>query len=64
MVKVKHHKDYTIFSDNEKMDTSGLAGKSKEYKMSEYKPPVMTIEDIMEVQEYKNAKRPDTETED
>ncbi len=61
MVKVKHHKDYTIFSDNEKMDTSGLAGKPKEYKMSEYKPPVMTIEDIMEVQEYKNAKRPDTE---
>ena len=64
MVKVKKHKDYTIFSDNEKMDTSGLAGKPKEYKMSEYKPPVMTIEDIMEVQEYKNAKRPDTETED
>jgi hypothetical protein len=61
MVKVKHHKDYTIFSDNEKMDTSGLAGKPKEYKMSEYKPPVMTIEDIMEVQEYKSAKRPDTE---
>ncbi len=64
MVKVKHHKDYTIFSDNEKMDTSGLAGKPKEYKPMEWKQPVMTIEDIMEVQEYKTSKRPDTETED
>lgn len=63
MVKVKHHKDYTIFSDNEKMDTSGLAGKPKPMKAFEWKPPVMTIEDIMEVQEYKTNKRPDTEEE-
>ncbi len=61
MVKVKHHKDYTIISDNEKMDTSGMAGKPKPMKPYEWKQPVMTIEDIMEVQEYKTSKRPDTE---
>lgn len=61
MVKVKHHKDYTIFSDNEKMDTSGMAGKPKPMEVYQWKPPVMTIEDIMEVQEYKTSKRPDTE---
>ena len=61
MVKVKHHKDYTIFSDNEKMDTSGLAGKPKPMKAYEWKQPVMTIEDIMEVREYETSKRPDTE---
>ncbi len=61
MVKVKKHKDYTIFSDNEKMDTSGMAGKPKPMEVYKWKPPVMTIEDIMEVQEYKTSKRPDTE---
>jgi hypothetical protein len=59
----KATKQYTVFSDNEKMDTSGMAGKPKEYKPIEWKTPVMTIDDIMEVQEYKNAKRPDTEEE-
>ncbi len=61
MVKVKHHKDYTIFSDNEKMDTSGMAGTPKPMEVYKWKRPVMTIEDIMEVQEYKTSKRPDTE---
>jgi len=43
------------------MDNSGLAGKPKPMEMYEYKMPAMTIEDIMEVQEYKTSKRPDTE---
>ena len=39
MVKVKKHKDYTIFSDNEKMDTSGMAGKPKPMEVYKWKPP-------------------------
>jgi hypothetical protein len=61
MVKVKHHKDYTIISDNEKMDTSGMAGKPKEYEPMEWKQPVMTIKDMMEAHEHKTNKRPDME---
>ncbi len=61
MAKIKVTKTSKIFSDNEKMDNSGLAGKPKEYPSMEWKQPVMTIEDIMEVQEYKTSKRPDTE---
>jgi hypothetical protein len=61
MAKIKVTKTSKIFSDNEKMDNSGLAGKPKQYEPLEWKPPVMTIEDIMEVQEYKTSKRPDTE---
>ena len=57
----KATKQYTVFSDNEKMDTSGMAGKPRPIPTFEWKPPVMTIEDIMEVQEYKTSKRPDTE---
>ena len=61
MAKIKVTKTSQIFSDNEKMDNSGLAGKPKEYPSMEWKQPVMSIEDIMEVQEYKTNKRPDTE---
>lgn len=61
MAKIKVTKTSQIFSDNEKMDNSGLAGKPKPMEMYQWKPPVMTIEDIMEVQEYKTSKRPDTE---
>lgn len=59
MAKIKVSKTSQIFSDNEKMDNSGLAGKPKEYEPLEWKPPVMNIKDIMEVQEKKTNKRPD-----
>jgi hypothetical protein len=59
MAKIKVGKTSQIFSDNEKMDNSGLAGKPKEYAPLEWKPPVMTIKDIMEVQEKKTNKRPE-----
>lgn len=59
MAKIKVGKTSQIFSDNEKMDNSGLAGKPKEYEPSEWKPPVMTIKDIMEVHEKKTNKRPE-----
>jgi hypothetical protein len=61
MAKIKVTKTSKIFSDNEKMDNSGLAGKPKEYSPMEWKQPTMSIKDIMEVQEHKTNKRPDTE---
>ena len=63
MATKKATKQYTVFSDNEKMDTSGMAGKPKPMEVYQWKQPVMTIKDIMEVQEYKTNKRPDTEEE-
>lgn len=60
-VKPTKNKPYTIYSDNPKMDTSGMAGKTKEWKMLEYKEPVMSIDDIMEVVEEKTNKRPEVE---
>ena len=57
--KVKVTKTSQIFSDNEKMDNSGLAGKPKEYPAMGWKQPKMTIKDIMEVQEMKTNKRPE-----
>jgi len=59
MAKVKVTKTSKIFSDNEKMDNSGLAGKPKPMEMYAWKPPVMTIEDIMEVHEKQTNKRPE-----
>jgi|Laugresp1bdmlbsn_1035097.scaffolds.fasta_scaffold69035_2 hypothetical protein len=41
--KAKNGKPYTIISQNEKMDTSGMAGKPMEYGMMEYKPPLMPV---------------------
>jgi hypothetical protein len=43
--KAKNAKPYTIISQNEKMDTSGMAGKPMEYGMMEYeyKPPLMPV---------------------
>jgi hypothetical protein len=61
MAKIKVGKTSQIFSDNPKMDNSGLAGKPKPMESYEYKIPAMTIKDIMEVQEYKTSKHPDTE---
>jgi hypothetical protein len=63
MAKIKVTKTSQIFSDNEKMDNSGLAGKPKPMEMYQFKMPAMSIEDIMEVREYKTSKRPDTEEE-
>lgn len=62
MAKIKVTKTSQIYSDNEKMDNSGLAGKPcpMDMYMNAYKPPVMGIEDIMEVRESKTSKRPDT----
>jgi len=53
---------FTILSDNPKMDTSGMAGKPRPMPTFEWKPPVMTIKDIMEVHEMKGNKRPETES--
>ena len=61
MATKKATKPYTVFSDNEKMDTSGMAGKPRPMLTFEWKPPVMTIKDIMEVQEMKTNKRPESE---
>tara|TARA_R110000822_G_scaffold139730_2_gene277311 strand:+ start:1785 stop:1976 length:192 start_codon:yes stop_codon:yes gene_type:complete len=63
MAKVKVTKTSQIFSDNEKMDNSGLAGKPRPMEMYAYVPPPMNIDEIMEVREYKTSKRPDTEEE-
>ena len=58
----KSGKSYKVFSDNPKMDTSGMAGKPKVMEMAyEWKPPAMRIEDIMEAQEKKDNKRPEVE---
>lgn len=55
-------KSYTIFSDNPKLDTSGMAGKPRPMpELSTYTPPPMTIDDIMEEHEMKTNKRPETE---
>ena len=58
---MKSGKQFTILSDNPKMDTSGMAGKPRPMPTFEWKPPVMTIKDIMEVHEKKGNKRPETE---
>lgn len=64
MSKSKSGKPFQVFSDNPKMDTSGLAGKPApmEMYMVEYKMPPMTIDQIMEVREMKTNKRPETES--
>ncbi len=59
---MKSGKQFTILSDNPKMDTSGMAGKPRPMPTFEWKPPVMTIKDIMEVHEKKGNKRPETES--
>ena len=47
--KAKSGKPYTIISQNEKMDTSGMAGKPIEYSamMAEYKPPLMPVAEMV-----------------
>ncbi len=62
MSKSKANKSYEIISNNPKMDTSGMAGKTKEFPTYEYKPPVMTVDDMMEVRESKTNKKPELES--
>ena len=63
MSKSKASKSYEIISTNPKMDTSGMAGKPKEFEMmTMYKPPVMTIDDMLEAKEYKTSKKPELES--
>lgn len=57
--KAKAGKSYQIISDNPKMDTYGLAGKPKPLEVYQWKPPVMSVEDMMEVHEMKTNKRPE-----
>lgn len=60
---MKSGKQFTILSDNPKIDTSGLAGKPAPMEIYdlEYKMPPMTIKQIMEVHEMKTNKKPETE---
>lgn len=62
MSKSKANKSYEIISTNEKMDTSGMAGKPKEFETYMYKRPAMTIDDMMEVRESKTNKKPELES--
>lgn len=59
MATKSSRKPFTIFSNNPKMDTSGLAGKPKPIEVYEWKQPPMSIKDIMEVHEMKTNKRPE-----
>lgn len=59
--KQKSGKSYQLFSDNPKMDTSGMAGKPKPLRVYEWKMPAMSIDDIMEVHEMKTNKKPETD---
>ena len=62
MPKSKAGKSYEIISTNPKMDTSGMAGKPKQYEVYAYAPPAMDIEDMMEVREMKTNKKPEAES--
>lgn len=63
MSKSKASKSYEIISTNPKMDTSGMAGKPVQYpEIMAYKPPAMTIDDMMEVRESKTNKKPELES--
>lgn len=59
MATKKATKSHQIFSDNPKMDTSGMAGKPKPLEVYAYTPAPMTIDDIMEEHEKKTNKRPE-----
>ena len=60
---MKSGKQFTILSDNPKMDTSGLAGKPAPMELyeMEFKMPAMNIKQIMEIHENKTNKKPETE---
>jgi hypothetical protein len=60
--KAKFGKAFEIISDNPKMDTYGLVGKPKPVELYEWKPPAMSIGDMMEVREMKTNKRPEMDS--
>lgn len=59
-MKVKQaNKPYTIYSENEKMDTSGMAGKPMPVEMYTYEMvmPKMNLREMMEVKAKKEANK-------
>ena len=59
-MKVKQaDKPYTIYSANEKMDTSGMAGKPFPMELYTYEMtmPKMNVREMMEVKAKKEAKK-------
>jgi hypothetical protein len=61
-MKVKQaDKPYTIYSENEKMDTSGMAGKPMPVEMYTYEMvmPKMNLREMMEVKAKKEKKNHD-----
>jgi hypothetical protein len=58
----KTGKAYTIISENPKMDTSGMAGKSAPLRVYEFKMPTMSLGEMMEVREMKQAKKPEMDS--
>jgi hypothetical protein len=59
MKKSKPNKDYTIYSENEKMDTSGMAGKPMPVEMYTYelKLPSMNLREMLEIKAKKENKK-------
>jgi hypothetical protein len=59
MKKGKTDKQYTIYSENPKMDTSGMAGKPVPMEMYTYelKLPSMNLREMMEMKAKKEAKK-------
>lgn len=55
----KAAKDYTIYSANEKMDTSGMAGKPFPMELYTYEMtmPKMNVREMLEVKAKKEAKK-------
>ena len=59
MKEKKPSKKYTIYSENEKLDTSGMAGKPVPMDMYVYeiKMPTMNLRQMMETKEHKEQKK-------
>lgn len=53
----KFNRPSIIFSDNPKLDTSGMVGKEKEYPMYEYEMPKMDTRDMVEAHCAKMGKK-------
>lgn len=55
----KAAKSYTIYSANEKMDTSGMAGKPAPMELYTYEltMPKMNVREMLEVKERKEKKK-------
>lgn len=59
MKKSKLSKDFTIYSENEKMDTSGMAGKPMPVEMYTYElvMPKINLREMLEVKAKKDNKK-------